>query len=299
MRFIKHTGNPVLGGELGTCFDICVLREENGYRMYFSWRPQKSVAVVSSADGVNWEDKPTICIAPRVTPEGWEDDLNRPSVIKRDGKYHMWYTGQYKAGQADGSSHLFYAVSEDGITFNRVSDRPVLAPELPWEKVAVMNPDVLWDERRRMYRMWYAAGEQYEPNALGYAESPDGLVWQKHISNPVFTANRCNAWERHKIGGCHVAVAGDWHYMFYIGYRDEHYAQIGVARSKNGLDGWQRLPSNPILAPTEGEWDGDACYKPFTIYDGSRWMLWYNGRKGHVEQIGVAFHQGLDPDFDA
>jgi hypothetical protein len=36
-----------------------------------------------------------------------------------------------------------------------------------------MCPHVLWDEGPAV-RMWYSAGEQYEPNAIGYATSSDG-----------------------------------------------------------------------------------------------------------------------------
>ena len=53
-----------------------------------------------------------------------------------------------------------------------MSDKPVLVPERPWEKVAVMCPHVLWDEQAKLYRMWYSGGEQEEPNAIGYATSP-------------------------------------------------------------------------------------------------------------------------------
>ena len=38
--------------------------------------------------------------------------------------------------------------------------------------------------------------------------------------------------------------------------------------------------------------DGDAVYKPYVLFDGKRWLLWYNGRKGGTEQIGVASHEG-------
>ena len=40
--WIKHPGNPVLGGALGTCFDVSVLRMDNTYRMYFSWRRRRA-----------------------------------------------------------------------------------------------------------------------------------------------------------------------------------------------------------------------------------------------------------------
>ncbi|MHC4517024.1 MAG: hypothetical protein ACYTAS_00405, partial [Planctomycetota bacterium] len=77
------------------------------------------------------------------------------------------------------------------------------------------------------------------------------------------------------------------------------HAQIGLARSHNGLTDWQRHAANPIIFPVEGAWDGHACYKPFAIFDekNDRWMLWYNGRKGRVEQIGLAFHPALDLGF--
>ena len=113
---------------------------------------------------------------PRPAKEtGWEDDINRPVVLKREDGYHMWYTGQ-----ANGHSSIGYATSPDGIAWKRMSDQPVLSPEQPWEKVAVMCPHVLWDDQTRLFRMWYSGGEQNEPNAIGYATSPDGLHWTKH-----------------------------------------------------------------------------------------------------------------------
>jgi len=86
--------------------------------------------------------------------------------------------------------------------------------------------------------------------------------------------------------------------MFYIGFSDIDHARIGIARSKNGVTGWERHPANPIIAPTPGSWDHDACYKPCAIFDGTQWMLWYNGRHGSVEQIGLAVHRGANLGFD-
>jgi hypothetical protein len=70
-----------------------------------------------------------------------------------------------------------------------------------------------------------------------------------------------------------------------------------LARSRDGVHGWQRHPGNPIIRPGENQWDSDAVYKPYALLDGSRWMLWYNGRRGGSEQIGLATHQGLDLGF--
>jgi predicted GH43/DUF377 family glycosyl hydrolase len=154
-----------------------------------------------------------------------------------------------------------------------------------------MCPHVLWDEKARLFRMWYSGGEQGEPNAIGYATSPDGLRWTKHGNNPIFRPDPKNAWENDRVTACQVLRVGDWHLMFYIGFRDEAHAQIGVARSRDGVTGWQRHPANPIVRPGKGKWDHDAVYKPFVIRDGKGWLLWYNGRRGGVEQIGLAIHE--------
>jgi predicted GH43/DUF377 family glycosyl hydrolase len=288
----KYEKNPVLGGSLGTCFDISVLRLREGgkYRMWFSWRPKQSIALVESLDGLAW-GKPTIVLGPNKA-SGWEDDVNRPVVILHDGKYRMWYTGQ-----ARGKSWIGYATSEDGKTWERASDRPVLSPEQPWERVAVMCPHVLHDDKEKVYRMWYSGGEQYEPNAIGYATSEDGLKWTRHEKNPVFRPEPKNAWEKDRVTACQVVRQGQWHVMFYIGFRDRDHAQIGVARSRDGISGWQRHPANPIIRPGKGQWDADAVYKPYAVFDGKRWLLWYNGRRGGVEQIGVAIHDGNDLGF--
>lgn len=80
------------------------------------------------------------------------------------------------------------------------------------------------------YRMWYSGGEQNEPNAIGYATSPDGLTWTKNETNPVFSPDPNSVWEKHKVTACQVEKRDGWHLMFYIGFRDEEHAQIGVVR---------------------------------------------------------------------
>ena len=281
----KYEANPVLGGSLGTCFDVALLREAGKYRMWFSWRPKQSVALVESTDGIHW-GQPEIVLRPKQATD-WEADINRPVVVRRSDGYHMWYTGQARS-----QSWIGYARSPDGRTWQRVSNKPVISPDVPWEKVAVMCPHVIWDEAAHLFRMWYSGGEQYEPDAIGYATSTDGLAWTKASANPVFKSNPDIPWEKHKVTACQVEKQEGWYLMFYIGFRDIDHAQIGIARSRDGISNWQRLPANPVIRPGENKWDHDACYKPFAIFDGAKWLLWYNGRHGGVEQIGLAYHDG-------
>ncbi|MDR1960469.1 MAG: isochorismatase family protein [Planctomycetaceae bacterium] len=292
--WVKYENNPVLGGaNLGTCFDVSLIQEDGLFKMWFSWRPKKSIAYTESKDGINWSE-PKIVLAPNPDTD-WENDLNRPGILKRDGIYHLWYTGQAKW-----KSRIGYAVSSDGIKFERKSDKPVLSPDQGWElNIAVMCPHVEWDAQNKIFKMWYSGGEQYEPNAIGYATSQDGLVWEKLKTNPIFTADKTIKWEQHKVTACQVLQHGDWWYMFYIGFENEHLARIGIARSRDGITNWERLPTNPIISPGENKWDASACYKPFAIFDSAekKWRLWYNGRNKQLERIGLAIHDGEDLGF--
>jgi predicted GH43/DUF377 family glycosyl hydrolase len=284
MAWKKYSGNPVLGSkELGTCFDIDVHYVNNRFRMYFSWRPKASIAFCESEDGIHW-DEPRIVLSP-VPETGWEDRINRSRCLWVDGLCHIWYTGQ-----ANGFSRMGHAISEDGIHFCERTTLPVLIPEFPWERESVMNPFVLFEDTRRVFRMWYAAGETYEPNAIGYAESDDGLAWRKSPINPIFVKGTATC-EQQRVGGCHVEPRPDGTYaMYYIGYEDIHTARICVAYSPDGITRWQRDSNNPIVdigAP--GEWDHDACYKPSVCINPktNQRMLWYNGRTAHDEYIGL------------
>lgn len=282
--FEKYKYNPVYGNkELGTCFDVYVTRENGKYRMDFSWRAKDALAVAFSDDGISWSE-PVITL-PADKTSGWEDMVNRNCVLKIGDKYKMWYTGQ-----ARGYSYIGYAESDDGLTFKKVIDEPILIPERAWEGESVMNPCVLFEDGK--YKMWYAAGETYEPNVLAYAESTDGINWTKSKINPIFVAEKNNVYEQDRVGGCQVIKTEDMGYlMFYIGYENIDKAQICIARSDNGITGWERYEGNPVVTPDKGAWDADACYKPSFLWneEENEWMLWYNGRNQIDEYIGIAF----------
>ena len=288
----KYTDNPVVGNEqTGTCFDANVITQGAArYNMYFSWRPQKSIAVSRSDDGFNWSE-PQIVLSFDET-SGWEDNINRSCTLFWNGKYHMWYTGQ-----ARGYSKIGYAVSDDGVNFTRISRDPVLIPEYNYEGYSVMNPYVIRDDERGIFRMWYASGETFEPNVLCYAESTDGIHWQRSPLNPVFVHGNKGEWDQDRVGGCEVHRLPDGtHVMFYIGYSDIYTARIGYATSADGIREWKRSDANPIIEPTPKGWDADACYKPTVVRDeeNNRWLLWYNGRNEGDEFIGCAIHEGLE-----
>jgi predicted GH43/DUF377 family glycosyl hydrolase len=289
--WVKYENNPVFGdSKTGTCFDLIVLPGGGSgfkYKMYFSWRPKCAIASALSSDGIHWTE-PEILLAPDETT-GWEDNINRCAALELDGALHMWYTGQ-----AHDNSWIGYARASSGGKLERMSREPVLFPELPCENMSVMNPCVLWDEKRRVFRMWYSAGETFEPNVICYAESADGLDWRKFRGNPIFVRAAGNRYESNRIGGCQVVPHKGGFLLFYIGYEDIDTARVCAAWSPDGVTRWRKFAANPLVSPEPGQWDGDACYKPSVAYEpeNNRWLLWYNGRRGNSEYIGLAIHEG-------
>lgn len=163
----------------------------------------------------------------------------------------------------------------------------------PWsgEKTTLENP------RYRMDVSW-------RPQcALVVTFSEDGIHWKKNTVNPIMVRNRYKECEQARVGGSQVMyVEGLGYLMFYIGYKDIDTACICCALSKDGKTQWRRCKANPLVEPTKGEWDGDACYKPGAMYDEEKggWHIWYNGRKGAPEYIGEAFMEGTftEDDFE-
>lgn len=290
----KYQKNPVLGGRYGTCFDLSVMWDEGIYKMWFSWRPKECIAYSESKDGLEWGE-PVKVLEPDPESEWDRDELNRPSVIKKDGIYKMWYSGQMDPYKNEGRSYIGYAQSTDGIHWERFS-KPVMVPDQEWEIQAIMCPHVIYEEESGLYKMWYSGGGNHEPDAIGYAESKDGMHWKKYKSNPILKNEPDIPWEREKVAACHVLKWKDYYYMFYIGFIHVDRAAIGLARSKDGIKDWERYGKNPIIAPDRGDFDEKAVYKPYVIKEEKGWRLWYNGAM-YIEnpdeivreQIGTAY----------
>ena len=123
-------------------------------------------------------------------PNTWETLINRASLAIVDNVWHLWYTGQ-----SPEISKIGHAISTDGIHYHR-SSYPCLEATLPQEGVSVMNPCVLWNEDKKIFQMWYAAGENYEPDVLFYAESKNGEQWIKH-KQPILFKDKTHEWEKY------------------------------------------------------------------------------------------------------
>ena len=237
--WIKYYDNPVIGQNLTySVFDPYVYRCGNGVlHMLVSERNHHSIVILESKDGVKWHNEITAIAGIKGT---WEEKVNRGCVITLDDTEYLWYTGQIGQHSAIGLARRRKGSND---RFTRVQDNPVLEPGLTHEGLSAMNPCVLWDDSRLCFRMWYAAGETYEPDVICYAESSDGYNWKKNPV-PVLKKYPEHKWESAKVGGCHVVRQSDGTFiMYYIGYQNVDVARICYATSKDGII-WNRDENN-------------------------------------------------------
>jgi hypothetical protein len=100
------------------------------------------------------------------------------AVVREELRWRMWYLSCTHWSVVDGTPrhhyHIKYAESDDGIDWRR-SGRVAVDFANPAE-YAISRPSVVKDHDR--WRMWYSyRGARYR---IGYAESPDGIVWTRH-----------------------------------------------------------------------------------------------------------------------
>lgn len=290
---------PVLPKGLRVCQDAFLLKEKGVYRMWFSWTDARLIAYSESPDGLQWE-YPTV-VLPACTGSPWEGhEVCRPCVVRQGERYHMWYTGKmYPTEFSAAASCIGYAVSEDGLTWQR-REAPVLRPDAAWEGRGVTYAHVQWDEEAGLFKMWYSAGEIREADAIGYAVSRDGIHWRKFGQNPILTHRDGRYFEVAKVEGCCVLRQADgYYYMFYMGVDGDGITGVGLARSRDGVTGWERHPSNPIYAGTDGGWDWLGVRGPCVLAEEGQLRMWYTGLDRGVRTLGVLTHPGEALAFDA
>jgi hypothetical protein len=143
---------------------------ENGlWRMWYTcfqrWGERagepKHVYVIryaDSEDGRKWRRPNVVCID-AASPK--EYSIGRPSVLVRDGRYHMWYSyrgTQYRIG---------YAWSDDGVSWTRRDDLAGIdVSPAGWDSQAICYSHV-FDWRGALYMLY--CGNDYGREGLGLA----------------------------------------------------------------------------------------------------------------------------------
>ncbi len=187
---------------------------------------------------------------------------------------------------------------DDGLTFQRVGDGPVLAQSL---HEPCLVGDGFVQRIGGSFHMWYIFGTGWKrrtPDAspdrtykIGHATSADGVEWHKEEARQII-ADRLGSDECQALPTV-VCIDGR-HHMFFC-YRQtfdfranrERGYRIGHAWSDDLVD-WNRDDDVPRLDIPDGEWDSDMqCYPNVFECDGRVYML-YNGNQFGRNGFGLA-----------
>lgn len=173
--------------------------------------------------------------------------------------------------------------------WQRVLQEPILAPQgTGWESAGTFNPAVI--EHEGKYVMLYRAQNAQGTSSLGYAESSDGVHFNRR-PQPVLSPEA----DYEKGGGVEdprlVKLNGTY-YLTYTGYNTKD-AQLCLATSHDLLH-WDR--KGVILPAYKGNWNTgwtkSGAIVPEKI-DGKYWMYFLGTTPDKNDQMGLAYSTDL------
>jgi len=221
--FTKFAGNPVLapddkGFDAFTTGPGRVLIDDSMWVMYYNgqelagFSPGKSVGrATASVPTGPWKRNETPVLSSGSKGE-WDAGFIIPcSVLKlNDGSYRMYFLGGIEI-TAWKDFYIGLATSGDGIKWKKYNDPatsqhpfadsdPVLknGNKGSWDEAYIWIADVT--NSPEGFRTYYtgAGSKAYDEEiAIGYAESKDGIRWEKYPRNPVYRAKDDPGLTRH------------------------------------------------------------------------------------------------------
>lgn len=226
--------------------------------------------------------------APVLTPNphnAWEAvNVFNPSVVVHNGLFHM----HYRAQGYDYVSHIGYAVSRDGIHWNRLQE-PVLSPSSDVDARGVEDPRVT-ELDGRFYMAYTAFDRHSQFPDTGVA--PQGITPMYAVSDNLITWETLGPVVKHEDNKDHALFPAKVGGRFVTFHRRPPSIWLGFS-----LDMRSWKDHTEIIAPRPGLWDGKrvgAGGPPILTDEG--WLMLYHGYDdAHVYCMGVALLDKDDP----
>jgi len=204
--------------------------------------------------------------------------VGAPSVQFDGTTYRMWFSCREDSLDR---LEIAHAVSLDGVEWLKHTSSPggptvaVLSPTKgAFDAIDVTSPHVLFDAG--IYKMWYQGTDAAGVERIGYATSPDGMVWTKH-GDPVLHEGTIGGFDERGVRQPCVILEGSTYIMCYAGTGIDFRHRLGLAVSTDGIS-WSRYANNPVLdLGANGSFDERGLSAPWVLKVGSTFHVWFAG----------------------
>lgn len=269
---------------------VVVHRTGPGARFKMFYGSLWNVGYATSDDGRAWTKNSTPILSRTLDTE--QGALNQPSVVYRDGVWHMTYFGL----GSDGVGRVHYAEATSP-TGPWTKFGPVLVPTQSWEDDYIYNSSLLYDESAGLWKMWYTAGKIAsaggEPEFICYATATDPRgPWTKSAGNPLLAPMGDGGWASLGVGGPNVRQRDDGSYeMVVLGWQADYPSRGGMLRSADGVH-WSLGRSDMTLdLGVAGGVEDAMIYRQYVVdVDGTDYVYYNvkNNRPGWNETVNLA-----------
>ena len=236
----------------------------------------KSISIANMDKGLWEEYSNNPVLSPDVSWEG--GGIIEPTVIYEDGIYKMWYRGNNV-----GAARLGFAISKDGIMWEKYSNNPVTNFPTTCPYILKVN---------QTYFMYYIDDSdgvlpKQGGDDLRLALSPDGINWKEqgivleegergefdnHIFNPAVYFNQKEE-------------------MFHMLYEIGNYQKLAYANSKDGKN-WTKY--GVVIDLGGPDWKTNGAGNPDLKKIGDKYYAWFGGvNQANVWSIGHAISRDM------
>lgn len=187
-----------------------------------------SLALASSPDAESWSREGIIV---RPGTSGWDQGhVGAPALRRFRKRLYLWYVGR---GKTSSISSLGLAISDDGSTFHKVKQNPVMTPAAgKQDALGIADPWVVVDGKT--LHMWYVGLDWGGQTSVNLAASEDGRNWIRFPSNPLFASGSGALFGGVSVGGPTVLDRWGVLQMWYDGVDSSGSPSIGHAVNGGG-----------------------------------------------------------------
>ncbi len=216
-----------------------------------------------------------------------ENGVSYPVIVEHNGLRYMYYVGWVPTVLTPFQNFTGLATAPTGTdNFTRVSRAPILertnAEPFSSGSVYVMQENGLWRMWYTSFLRWGGAGEHKHYYVIKYAESIDGIHWQRDGKICIDIENA----SEYAIGRPSVFKYNNQYYMWYV-YRGDEY-RIGFAMSDDGIE-WKRMDHLAgIDVSKQRTWDSNAISYPHVFPHKDYLYMLYCGNDYGREGLGLA-----------